>query len=57
MRRMDKLRNIAHLQDLIKFYFMLGLRYGDIPLLLCMVDDTAISRLIHTPRRICRLCR
>jgi len=46
VRRMDKLRNMAHLHlhfphpiSLIKFYFMLGLRHGEILLLLSMVDD------------------
>ena len=34
---------MAHLQDLVKFYFMLGLRHGEMLLLLSTVDDIALS--------------
>lgn len=40
MLRAVKLSNMAHLHDLIKLYFMLGLRHGTILLLLSTVDDT-----------------
>lgn len=41
---------MAHLQDLIKFHFMLGLRHGEILQLLSTVDNIAIS--MRTLRRI-----
>ena len=34
---------MAHLQDLVKFYFMLGLRHGEILLLLSTVEDITLS--------------
>lgn len=43
MLRKDKLRNMAHLHNLIKFYFMLGLRHGKMLLFLSAVDDNVIS--------------
>ena len=46
----DTLRNMAHLHDLIKFYFMLGLRHGKILLLLSTGDYIVIS--MRTLRRI-----
>lgn len=46
VRRMDKLRNMAHLEHLIKFYLMLGLRHGEIVLLLSTVDNIVISMCI-----------
>ena len=42
--------NTSHVHNLIKFYFMLGLRHGKILLLLSTVDDIVIS--MHTQRRI-----
>ena len=51
VQRRDTLRNMAHLQDLVK-YFMLGLRHGEILLLLSTVNYSVISRPMHTLRRI-----
>ncbi len=41
---------MVHLHDLIKFYFMLRLRHGEILLLLNTVDDIIIS--MHTLRQV-----
>lgn len=40
--KVDKSTDIAHLNDLIEFGLMPGLRHGEIPLLMSMVDDTVI---------------
>lgn len=45
MKGMDSLRNKARLHDLIKFCFMLGLRHGQILLLLSTVDDIVIKNV------------
>ncbi len=39
MQRTDKSRNMAHLHNLIQFYFMFVLRHGEILLLLSVVDE------------------
>ena len=41
---------MGHIHDLIKFYYMLGLRHGEILLLSTAVDDIVIS--MRTLRRI-----
>lgn len=49
MRGTDKLRNMAH--NLIKFYFILGLRHGESLLLLSAVDDTVRVHSLSTCHR------
>lgn len=38
--RVDKLKEMAHLSDLIKLYIMLGMKHSEVLLLLRTVDDT-----------------
>lgn len=45
--RVDKLKEMAHLSDLIKLYVMLGMKRGEVLLLLTTVDDTVITVCIQ----------
>lgn len=38
--RVDKLKEMAHLSDLIKLYIMLGMKHSEVLLLLRTVDAT-----------------
>lgn len=44
----------AHSCDFIQFYFMVGLRHGEILLLLCTVDDLMMD--MQTGIRILYVC-